>query len=113
MIAPCERCKERRSYNRRVQVQQATETQDDLGAPVEAWATVRNWWVERKDVRGQERFRSDQEIAVRTAVFTGRWFSGLTAKMRLVHDGLTWDIEGIAELGRRHELEVTATAARV
>ena len=99
--------------NRRVEIQEATETQDETGEPVEVWATTRTVRAARKDVRGWERFRSDQEIAARTSVFTMRWFSGLTTEMRLSHDGMIWDIEGLAELGRRQFHEVTATVVRV
>ncbi len=100
-------------FNRPVEVQQVTETQDETGQPVESWATIRTVKAARKDVRGFERLRAQQELAERTSVFTMRWFSGLDAKMRLSHDGLIWDIEGIAELGRRVALEVTATVVRV
>jgi hypothetical protein len=33
--------------------------------------------------------------------------------MRLLHDDMAWDITGLAELGRRDFLEVTAVAVRV
>ena len=45
-------------------------------------------------------------------MFTGRWFAGPDGQHRLVHDDMVWDIEGLAELGRRVALEVTATAVR-
>lgn len=111
----CDRCAALKGkiFNRVVEVQQATEARDDFGQPIETWVTIRTVKADRKDVRAWERFRSDQELAARTSVFTMRWFSGLDAKMRLSHDGLIWDIEGLAELGRRVALEVTATAARI
>jgi SPP1 family predicted phage head-tail adaptor len=114
-MKPCERCEILKGvvFNRRVEVQTVTETQDSTGQPIETWATVRTVRAARRDMRGLERLRADQELAARTAIFTMRWFSGLTAKMRLSHDDLIWDIEGIAELGRRVALEVTATAVRV
>ena len=113
-MQPCERCdilKRIGPMNRRVEVQEVTEVQDETGQPVEVWVTIRNWRANRKDVRGWERVRSDQELAERETVFTGRWFSGLTAKHRLWHDDMVWDIEGLAELGRRVALEVTATGS--
>lgn len=112
----CERCEILKGvvFNRRVEIQSATEpTQDETGQPVEAWTTVRTVRAARRDVRGFERLRAEQELAERTSVFTMRWFSGLTAEMQLKHDGLIWDIEGIAELGRRVALEVTATVVRI
>ncbi|HUS97119.1 MAG TPA: phage head closure protein [Hyphomicrobiaceae bacterium] len=99
--------------NRVVEIQQATEARDEFGEPIETWTTIRTLHAARKDVRGWERFRADQELAARTSTFTMRWFAGLTAKMRIQHDSTVWDIEGIAELGRRVALEVTATAVRV
>lgn len=125
-MQPCERCdilKRIGPMNRRVEVQEVTEVQDETGQPSEVWATVRTVRANRKDVRGWERIRSDQELAERTSVFTMRWFAGLDAKMRLVHDTVkdedgdwipqVWDIQGLAELGRRVALEVTATAVRI
>lgn len=116
MMATCERCdllKNVGVMNRRVEIQAATVTQDEFGQPIETWATTRTVRAARRDVRGLERLRTDQELAERTSVFTMRWFSGLNAAMRLRHDGLIWDIIGVAEIGRRVALEVTATAVRV
>lgn len=115
-MKPCNRCevlKRVGPMNRSVSIQQATETRSAEGDVIETWATIRGWRAARKDVRGAERMRSDQELAERTSVFTGRWFAGLTAKMRLWHDDMAWDVTGIAEIGRREFLEVTAVAVRV
>lgn len=111
----CDRCDILKGVvmNRRVVIQSKIQTQDATGQPVETWSTFRTARAARQDMRGRERFRSDQELAERTSIFTMRWFSGLTAEMRLSHDDLFWDIEGIAELGRRVALEVTATVVRV
>lgn len=112
----CNRCEVLKGVgvmNRRVEIQEATETQDETGQPVETWATIRTVRAARKDMRGWERFRTDQELAARESVFTTRWFSGLTSEMRISHDGMIWDITGLAELGRRQFHEITATAVRV
>lgn len=114
-MQPCVRCeilKRIGPMNRSVSIEQAIEVQDEVGQPVPTWVTIRGWRAARKDIQGWERIRSDQEIGARVSVFTGRWFAADT-KMRLVHDGLTWDIQGLAELGRRDFLEITAVAVRV
>jgi SPP1 family predicted phage head-tail adaptor len=114
-MQPCVRCeilKKIGPMNRSVQIQQSTDAQDDVGQPIEVWETIRGWRAARKDVQGWERLRADQEVGARTSVFTGRWFAA-NMEMRLLHDDMTWDIEGLAELGRRDFLEITATAVRV
>ena len=113
--AECARCDLLKGlvFNRTVAIEAVTETQDDTGQPIEVWATERTLKAAREDVRGLERIRANQELGERTAVFTFRWFPGLHSKKRLNHDGLIWDIENIAERGRRVVLEVTATVVRV
>ena len=48
-----------------------------------------------------------------TAVFVIRWLAGIDATMRVVHDGKVYDIQGLAEIGTRDGLEITATAQGV
>lgn len=115
MVA-CNRCdvlKDVGPMNSRVEILEVVEVQDETGQPIETlvvWRTVRAAY---KDLRGWERFRTDQELAARVRVFTWRWHSGLHAKQKLRHDDMIWDIEGLADIGRRVALEVTATAVRV
>ena len=54
--------------NRRVEVQEVHEEQDETGQPVEVWETIRTWRANRKDTRGWERIRSDQELWERDRV---------------------------------------------
>lgn len=115
-MQPCERCdilKRIGPRNRSGLVQYVTEIQDEFGQPVETWVTLRGWRFARTDIRGWERLRAGQEIAERVSTFAGVWFSPVDAKMRVLHDDLVWDIEGLAELGRRVALELSVKAIRV
>jgi len=101
-------------FNRRVTILEKTETQDEIGQPIEAWPPRATIWAEKKDIRARERFRADQEIASETTVFETRWLSWVTpSNHRLEHDGKTYDIEAVIELGFRERMELIATAVRL
>ena len=102
--------------DRRIVFEKKTITQDELGQPVETWAFHKAAWANRRDMTANERFRSQQELAERTSVFTVRYFAALTAgEWRISHESLIWDIVGFAEPKntRRQWWEITATAVRV
>jgi SPP1 family predicted phage head-tail adaptor len=99
--------------DRRITIEIKTVAQDEFGQPVETWTTLATVWAHKRDIRASEKFRAQQEIAEEAAVFEIRWRSGIDAGDRLVHDGKTYDIEGVAEIGRREGLELMATAVRV
>ena len=66
----------------------------------------------RQGFRAWERLRAGQELAERTRVFTMRWFWALPRRKPALFEDVVYDVEAVAELGRRVALEVTATAAR-
>jgi SPP1 family predicted phage head-tail adaptor len=96
--------------DRRVTVERRVVTQNDIGEQVETWITWRTIWASRRDVHTDERQRADEGLASVTAVWTAHWPYWLSAHDRLVADGLIWDVTGIAEIGGRAGVEVTATA---
>lgn len=100
--------------DRRVTIQAPTETRDAAGESIITWAEFKTVWADRRDVRGQERFRIDQRLATRTAVFRIRWFSGVTEKMRLLDtdDSTAWEITGIADDRRKGWMELTCEAIK-
>ena len=99
--------------DRRVTIERSIETQDDYGAPVQTWSVVAVVFAEKRDIRARERFAAEQDIGEETTVFVIRWLDGVTTKHRLRCEGKTYNIEGIAEVGRREGLEITATAQGV
>ena len=96
--------------DRRVTSPQASETTMPSGQRVPSWSTLATVWAWKKDIRSRERFAAQQEIAEETTVFVIRYRDDVTVEMQLTHDGKTYRIEGLAELGRREGLEITATA---
>lgn len=99
--------------DRRVVIQRKTETRSPTGAVIETWATWKTVQMGKRDIRADERFRADQELATETTVFVAQYIEGLRTDDRLVCEGRTYDVLGIAELGRRSGLEITAQATRV
>lgn len=96
-------------------VERATVVQDETGEPIETWAVWKTIWLGRRDVRAQERFRANQEMAVETTVLVGHYLAGLRHDDRLVRrqDGTVFDIVGVAEVGpRRSSIEITAETKR-
>lgn len=96
--------------DRRVVIQRKTVIQDGTGQPIETWTDWKVVMMGRHDLRAEERFRASQEMGTMVAVWTSHFITGLGIDDRLVADGPTWDIIGIAELGRRSGLEITAVA---
>lgn len=102
------------ALDRRVQFQRATLTDDgfstvetfaDHGGPV---------WAHKQDVSDGERARAGIVEAQLMTRFRVRWSAftaALTAKDRLVCEGVVYNLTGIKEAeGRRQWLEISATA---
>ena len=96
------------TLDRRVTIQQQVTTRDAYGAEVVQWLNLVTLWANKREAVGLEAFQADQVAqATASATFRIRYRSGLQAKMRLEDDqGALWDIEGVAEIGRRDGLEL-------
>jgi len=98
------------SLDRRITIEQATLAQDGAGQAIETWSTFIVVWASRSDVRGRERFASQQELATRTATYRCRWVAGVNESMRIQDAGSVYRIVGIADNRRRNWMEFTVTA---
>ena len=96
--------------DRWITIEQFTAVQDSYGQETETWTEFAKVWAEKVDIKARERFAAAQDIAEETTRFRLRWLAGITPKMRIVLDDKTFNIEGIAELGRRAGLEIVAVA---
>jgi SPP1 family predicted phage head-tail adaptor len=100
--------------DRRVQFRRATLADDGYTTAAETWADLgAPVWASKADISDGERWRAGEVQAHITTRFRVRWstFSaGITPKDRLVCAGVTYDISGIKEVGRRELLEITAAA---
>lgn len=95
--------------DRVVTVLRRTETgRTALNEPIFEWPaaeTVRAQLIHRSE---DEAFAASQRYEKRLVTFRTRWIPNLSAVDRLECDGLTYEIRGIRELGRRAGLDVAA-----
>ena len=90
--------------NRRITIEQATETADAYGEPIKTWAELVSLWANVWPVSNTERFASAQigrEVELRMHV---HYRSDITEEMRVLFDGHYYDIQGIKEIGFREGL---------
>ena len=96
--------------DRFITIEEFTAVQDAFGQETKTWTEFASVWSEKIDIKSRERFSAAQDIAEETTRFRLRWLAGVTPKMRIISENKTYDIEGIAELGRRAGLEIVAVA---
>lgn len=80
----------------RVTLQRKEQTQNPLtGAMVTAWVDVEKVWASVEPLRARE-FIAAQAVQSDVSVrITVRYRPGITAAMRLLHDGKTYNITGV------------------
>lgn len=94
--------------DRYVTIEQKTKTRDAYGAEIETWTTFAQVWASKRDIRGREYFAAQQVNAETDTVWRIRWIAGVKAEMRINWNGTLYDIQDIAEIGRREGLEIMA-----
>lgn len=92
--------------DRRITLQRPTASQDGAGEMVPTWSTIDTVWARSENVTGSEPFEGEQFNAQRKQNFTIRYRSDLDETCQIVHDGDTYDIQAIMELGRREFLRI-------
>jgi SPP1 family predicted phage head-tail adaptor len=91
----------------RVRIERYTQTQDEYGAIVEAWAPLADVWAEVQALRGREYWEAQQVAAEAVYRLTIRYRDDLTTEDRIVHGDTMMDIQHAADPdGRRAVLEV-------
>lgn len=80
------------------------------GDLTETFTTVARVWASFRPLRMDERFTSDARHSVRAGNFRVHHRDDLTPDMVIDWDGRTWRILGLAEVGYRDELDITAEA---
>jgi SPP1 family predicted phage head-tail adaptor len=96
--------------DKRIQIQEVTETQDAYNQPVGTWTTYKTVWAEILWKPGREYFNAATEIATASAIFRIRYVTGVTRKMRVRYGGVNYDILSINEIGRKEGLEIIGEA---
>lgn len=106
--------------DRRVRIEKRTRTQAPGGQEVETWAAVPTGaadncvWMGKRDMRANERWAADQNVAQIETVFTAHWAPAFETIQpdthRLVYRSRVYEIHGIREVGRREGVEIAAAA---
>ena len=91
-----------------VDLQEKVTQRDQFGGAKESWVSLGSVWAAVNVTGVSEDFENDANITIakRNARITIRWRGDLNEIMTVVYDGLRWDIEGIAEVGRREFLQL-------
>lgn len=99
------------ALDRRLTIQGFSVTRDpESNEEIRTWSDLATVWANRRDVSAREFFSSGSEHAEQQSVFTIRWRPGLTSTLRVIHDGQTFDVTGVSEMGRRQYLALQAKA---
>jgi SPP1 family predicted phage head-tail adaptor len=90
------------ALDRRITLEQPTETRDSYGEAVPVWAELATVFAEYEPLQGREQVEAQGINADLSARFRIRYRPDVvpTTKMRIVYDGQTYGIEAVTEAGR-------------
>lgn len=100
------------ALDRRITITRETVTNTGTGL-VRDWSGYTTVWASRKDASDGEKAAAgtvQSTVVSRFIVRSSTLSRGIRPKDRLTTGGLTYEITGIKEIGRRDRLEITATA---
>lgn len=96
------------SMNRRVIILKWTVTgRDSVNAPIYDWVPGKTVWASMAPVRAEERYAAAEKFATRAVTFR-TYPVDLAETDRLQCEGRTYQVTGLAEIGFREGLEVSA-----
>lgn len=95
--------------NRRILVRKPVVT-NDRGEVTVTYEDFLTLWAEERPVRMEERFQAEARHTMRVSSFRVWFRSDIDQEMVLGYGGRTWRITGLAEVGYREELDITAEA---
>lgn len=93
-----------------IELQYMTETVQPSGAVLQTWETYATARAELRQAGVSEFLTTYGEGVANNAVFITRWLYGVEVSDRIIHGEKVWNIVAIAEIGRRHGLELRAVA---
>jgi SPP1 family predicted phage head-tail adaptor len=101
------------ALDRRIVIQRVTTSPNEFNAPVETWSTLATVWASKSDLKDGERMQAGEVASTITTRFRIRYsttVADVNPKDRIAHDGLTYDIVTVKEIGRSEGIEITAAA---
>ena len=79
----------------RVAIERPVSTRDDFGGVIESWQTVATVWAEIHPLSGREFLAAQSTQSGVTTRITIRHLPGVTAAMRVNHDGALYNIRAV------------------
>lgn len=99
--------------DRQITIEREAETVAASGAVSKAWAPVATVRAELMQRSADEFLTGFGEADAGTAVFRIRYLAGIITTDRVTCDGVVYDIDEIAELGRKRALELRCSQVAV
>jgi len=92
-------------------IQSLPPGQDDDGNPSTEWRTVCQPYAKKEDLSGRELFAAQAAQSEVTTRFRIRYRTGLSPKMRLLCDGVIYNIAAVLDRdGRKRELQLMCSS---
>lgn len=99
--------------DRQITIERETETVAASGAVSKTWAPIATVRAELVQLSAEEYLTGFGEGDASGAVFRFRYLSGITTADRVAFAGTAYDIDEIAELGRKRGLELRCSMVAV
>ncbi len=96
------------ALDRRIRIEQRTSTQGADGGEVVVWVLRVELWAQVMHTRGQEALMAQQHTADAEVEFRIRWRADVRQTDRIVYDSQNYDVQYLAEMGRRRKLRIVA-----
>jgi SPP1 family predicted phage head-tail adaptor len=94
--------------DRRIEIQHLVGSRNGYGENVQEWKQFCKMWASVNHKGGREGFYARQVVAEGVVVFKMRYRDDIRETMRIVHNERIYNINAIAEVGRKDWLEITA-----
>ena len=83
------------NLSQRINIEQRTGSQDELGQPIETWTLVAAVWASVKHVSGLSAIKGDADVSTVKASIRIRYLALLNAGMRVSHGSDIYDIKAV------------------
>lgn len=94
------------AYNKKIEVQLLTETEDEIKQQITGWVTFFRPWAEVKCTGGREYYAAAQVNSENDMMFKIRWsrkIAGkLTSELRIVYSGIIYNVVHIEDVNEQH-----------
>lgn len=97
-----------RGLDRQIRIERKVSARDGFGGETIAYQLRAEVWAAVIYTRGREAFLSGQPTPANDIEFRVRWRADVEETDRVVFEGKAYDIQYLAEMGRRRKLRILA-----